>query len=678
MVCPASFSEVRKQPTYDNAALARDRLIHIAIVIQTDIIMALQLAAKYESAVIDFKKLHVAAVANRKSALGALDELKQRILVQNPSLRTFSVDICYVSDVHGPITSRPASRKVSSGPVSDTAYPKAVSDPANGDSQTGLSSLLVRYFYEQKRGRAVSNTENDRDLLDTITKNSNPRAPLHFPKHRQISREQALTMKDIDQIIAAYQELRVDGDRAHTLAKLTGNEEQSKRDTLAVLQGNFGQQRDLKLLRQDGPQLQKELPPLPAGNDMEYPAYNPNVFNNNNERMLNKWVEEQRKQPTPVQQPLVSRWSSTSAGSSVYSERTVYSSDPPSLYYDDSRSSSRASGTTPAEPASPITQYFPSKPNSSHGTTPYWSIDTMRDPRNPSSLPSTRANSPMRFPGSRGHSRGHSPMRQPPSRSLTPTLPLQRPTTPGSNGWSRNASPEPRGRSRDHLHPTSNIDTAPMLHLLRPVASSSQLSITPSVKSTVTTVAQEKMMNGRPCKDNNYWGFCKGAWATREDTSKGLCLTSRPEGMFNTSQVWQCRHCLFEGPSCTIPHATKKNKKDVVIDTKVHVSAAGIRYRWSFLAKSHVKKNSYPSGSRNSSGEESACNYGCVICSVEGTVTGVYGGVELLMDHIAHDHVYTGNMNGMTMTRSKVVAGRLAGNEEDWDVNIPSQSGLLF
>lgn len=108
------------------------------------------------------------------------------------------------------------------------------------------------------------------------------------------------------------------------------------------------------------------------------------------------------------------------------------------------------------------------------------------------------------------------------------------------------------------------------------------------------------------------------------------------------------------------------------------MSSAGIRYRWSFLAKSHAKKTSYSPAGRNGSEEDQACNYGCVICSVEGSVTGVYGSVEMLMDHIAHEHVYTGSMSNMTTTRSKVVVGRTAGNEEEWDVNIPSQTGLLF
>jgi hypothetical protein len=503
-------------------------------------------------------------------------------------------------------------------------------------------------------------------------------------------------MKDVNEIISAYQTLRVEGDRADALAKLTGNEEHSKRDTLAVLQGGYQHQRDTMALHKDALRLLKELPPLPKGENMEYPAYNHNILDDEDNCRLNEWVEQQRQQPRPV--PTVSRWSKTSDASSQYSESTIYCSDPPSLYFGDSRSSSRMSDTLPVGPATPPTQYAP-KPSSAHAIKSFCMDDIMKPQRYYASLASSRTHSPVRQVDHRAdspirqvdaranspmrqihcrtdiHCRTESPVRQPPSRCLTPAFTTERPHTPTHTARSpfssRNASPEPRGRSR--------LDTAPMVHLLRPVPSSSQLSITPSVKSTITTAAQEKMMSGRPCKDNSYWGFCKGSWETRESESKGLVLTSRPEGMFSTSQVWQCRHCLFEGLARSIPHPTKKNKKEAVLDDQIHTSATGIRYRWSFLAKSHVKKTSYSSGGRNSAEEEAECNFGCVICSVEGTVTGIYGGVETLMDHIANEHVYTGNtMNHMTMVRSKVVVGRTAGEEEEWDVNIPSQEGLLF
>ncbi|KAJ4305417.1 hypothetical protein N0V90_000948 [Kalmusia sp. IMI 367209] len=659
---PARPKSVSNTCTDDNTAIARDRLLHIAVVIQTDIIMSLQLASKYENAVVDFKLLQVAAVANRRDAIDALDELKQRIFLRRPSLSTFSGSSNFLCDTQGCPESPPASRSVSSCPVSEISLPNTVSSSANGDSmqrENGLSAILVRYFYEKKRGTAVSNTSNYFHLLDSAAKSNNFRPALHYLLRGKSPEERALIMKDIDEIIAAYQGLRIEGDRADALARLTGNQEGSKRDTLAVLQGGSTSQRETKVLHQDALRLLKELPPLPKGENAQYPAYNHNILDAEDERRLSKWVEEQRQQPIP----LVSRWSSTSAGSSTYSEHTVCSSDPPSLYGHDSRSSSRASTRSPAEPASPSTQYFPSNPNSTHGTIPFWSLDTIKDPPNNSSLASSRTNSPMR---------------QHPSRSLTPTFGAQRPHTPTDR--SRNPSPEPRGRSRVHLLPTDdwryNTDTVHMLHQLRPIESSSQLSITPSVKSTVTTGAQEKMMKGRPCKDNNYWGFCKGAWATREDTKKGLALTSRPEGMFNTTQVWQCKHCLFEGASFSTPHPTKKNKKEVIIDPKIHVSATGIRYRWSFLAKSHVKKTNYGSGSRAE--DMINCNYGCVICSMEGSVTGIYGSVETLMNHVAHEHIWTGGMNVATMSRNKIIVGRTASAEEDWDANIPGKEVLLF
>ncbi|KAF2445155.1 hypothetical protein P171DRAFT_431899 [Karstenula rhodostoma CBS 690.94] len=502
-------------------------------------------------------------------------------------------------------------------------------------------------------------------------------------------------MKDVDEIISAYQTLRVEGDRADALARLTGNKENLKRDTLAVLQGGFQHQRDTMALHMDALRLLKELPPLPKGENTEYLAYKHNILDDKDNRRLNEWVEQQRQQPRSI--PTLSRWSSTSDASSMYSERTVYSSDPPSLYYGDSRSSSRMSDASPAEPASPPTKHTPSKPSSAHGTKFVFSEDRMKPPRyyashvsrtqSPVRQVNPRTESPTRQLGSRANSpmgqihcrtdiesRTESSVQQPPTRCLTPGFASERPYTPTSTSrspyGSRNASPEPRGRSQ--------LDTTPMLHLLRPVPSSSQLSVTPSVKTTITTGAQEKMMYGRPCKDNHYFGFCRGSWDTREDASKGLVLTSRPEGMFSSSQVWQCRHCLFEGSSRSIPHPTKKNKKIAVLDTQIHTSATGIRYRWAFLAKSHVKKSNYSSGGRNSAGEEAECNFGCLICSVEGTVTGIYGGVETLMEHIANEHVYAGNMNHMTMVRGKVVVGRTAGLEEEWDVNIPSQEGLLF
>lgn len=175
-------------------------------------------------------------------------------------------------------------------------------------------------------------------------------------------------------------------------------------------------------------------------------------------------------------------------------------------------------------------------------------------------------------------------------------------------------------------------------------------------------VGKERMMDGRPCKDNNYWGFCKGAWAVREDPKKGISLRTQPSGMYNTRQIWECTSCTFKGDTFSAPHPTKKNKTEIVVDQRIHISMAGIRYRWIFLAKSHVKKKSTDSLSDES-------NYGCVICSVEGNVSSVFGGVETLMNHIALCHV--ADMSDKTRKKVNCILGRVAGPTEPFDINVP-------
>jgi hypothetical protein len=80
------------------------------------------------------------------------------------------------------------------------------------------------------------------------------------------------------------------------------------------------------------------------------------------------------------------------------------------------------------------------------------------------------------------------------------------------------------------------------------------------------------------------------------------------------------------------------------------------------LAKSHVKGKAVDSLVAES-------KYGCIICSLEGTVSSVYSGVETLMKHIAVRHV--ADIREDTRVKAKCITGRTAGSEEEWDINIP-------
>ncbi|KAF1351574.1 hypothetical protein EJ07DRAFT_137555 [Lizonia empirigonia] len=171
---------------------------------------------------------------------------------------------------------------------------------------------------------------------------------------------------------------------------------------------------------------------------------------------------------------------------------------------------------------------------------------------------------------------------------------------------------------------------------------------------------QERMMGGRPCKDNNYWGFCKGAWDVREDVKKGLALRNMPSGMYNTKEVWECKQCNFRGNTYVVTYPGKK-KKETVVDPNIHTSKSGIRYRWIFLAKSHTKK-------KTSDAASDECNYGCVICSVELKVSSIFGNVDTLMYHLL-EHV--SGMTQTTMKQTRCIVGRTAGADEAWDINMP-------
>lgn len=96
-----------------------------------------------------------------------------------------------------------------------------------------------------------------------------------------------------------------------------------------------------------------------------------------------------------------------------------------------------------------------------------------------------------------------------------------------------------------------------------------------------------------PKKDNNYAGFCKGAWKQNAGFV-GFKVHSIPVGYYNLVQKWKCVHCLFD-----MPMASDSRGSDSRFEPKVftHVHT-GIRYRWSFLAKSHVASKTRPAAAR--------------------------------------------------------------------------------
>lgn len=686
--------------------------------------------------------LHRASVENKNECFVILDELKRRIVMTRSTSRTSKAVLeVQKASAQSVQTFQPAEL----APVPDNYAPSAANIPAPQGSKDSKSDLATYLSMKRSNNRSSTFTQyrpmsSDESIYFSPALNH----LLQENEHR------AEIMKDIDDIICAYQTLDGIGDRRDTWAVLNGGGSgSSNRDTLAILNGGGDSKRDTADLNREALQMLRNLPPTPeeAFDATEYPAFNPKFFEQKQQQKYTHTVAA----PKPLSQRPALIQSRSSGSSSIYSD-----SPPPSLYHHRSRSSNDS--TVDQIYSTPTSYFAPS--------------DILRGTQNPQYVPSPHGHTPLLPPFSipqRSYTppnapftesqRLHTPPLAPytelqrpltppnapfaaPQRTKTPPLPSfsfrSRPSTPirdengtpktgrtrlkivpdfdpstlhfltgadqpislqptpmfshsnsNSHGHSPSTSfiptcnkPLPSHPRRSHSNPTN---TAPIPITISPLHTTTIASASTNLPSDPTP-----MTSGRPCKENNYWGFCKGAWAVREDLKRGLGVQTRPDGMYNTHQIWQCRHCHFTGETYSAPHRTKRGKikKEMIVDPSVHVSSIGIRYRWLFLAKSHVRKKethiSLPGGRPNLTSTSKIggdggggvtvdlgggdVNYGCLVCSVEGNVTGIYGNVETLMNHVWLEHRV--GMSEMTRMKSRVVCGRVAGVEEEWDLNI--------
>ncbi|KAF2262657.1 hypothetical protein CC78DRAFT_534687 [Lojkania enalia] len=617
--------------------IARDRLLHIAIVMQAEIINSLQLAVKYDNAILNLQMLHEASVMNRKNSLVTLDEMKQRILITRPISRSLGGVPDDMGDPRGSIESVQTFR--ASHPASSACYiPPAVTIPASGDSKNTKTGL-ARYFYMKQNSSQLSPSSLHRSSSSSsLLLSSSSSGSLSFSPALdylfQGNDDRAAIMRDIDEIISAYQGLHLDDDVWYDQ-----NEGGVNRDTLAILNGGDSHKRDTAGLNQDAMHMMlKNSPSTPKGahGNSEYPAYTHNIFGE-------AQTIPYHTAPNPLPQRRMLRTSGArwSASSSVYSD-----SSPPSLSSNDSGASS-SSPTSPRSSLTPPTMPF-----------------ALQRPRAPPPIPTLAA-------------------QQQPAASRASFAAPQSPRTPIKEEQGELKA----GRTRVHLvppQPSPPLPPAKSAHRASSLSASSpsspsttltphpiprRTSYTTSIHTSSAQPPRHTILSGRPCKSNNYWGFCKGSWAIREDIRKGLTIQTIPSGMFNSTQVWGCRHCHFSGPTVIAPVPGKK-KMELVIDPRVRESAVGVRYKWIFLAKCHVK---HKLGTNLSPSSSDGANFACLICAAEGMASAVYGNVETLMSHVSLEH---GGMSEGVKGVCRAVVGRLAGGDEEWDVNIPTVDGL--
>jgi len=158
-----------------------------------------------------------------------------------------------------------------------------------------------------------------------------------------------------------------------------------------------------------------------------------------------------------------------------------------------------------------------------------------------------------------------------------------------------------------------------------------------------------------PSKSNDWHGFCKGAWAIREDAKKGLATQVVPVGMYGRKEQWRCKQCAFTGEV----FGTGKVKG---FDNRAHLDpATRIQYKWMFLAKSHCKLKD--------KGVEMGPSFGCTECVDDGRRTNTYVDAKALLDHISIAH-----QNGVRAAERPAEPfwqGEAISPEGSWDLYVP-------
>ena len=163
-----------------------------------------------------------------------------------------------------------------------------------------------------------------------------------------------------------------------------------------------------------------------------------------------------------------------------------------------------------------------------------------------------------------------------------------------------------------------------------------------------------------PSASNNYGGFCEGAWRMQIGDRQGGMKRRQDVGPgASTYYFWKCmsKQCAFSGSM----YGTKKAPS---FDTRVRKSKSGIRFRWSFLAKSHVAQAKVVNGQYN---------YGCIFCCTGPEATPVFGGIDTLLEHLL-THKGQG-IPAQVLQRAGCVVDRLAGDDEEFDLNVPPFAG---
>ena len=158
-----------------------------------------------------------------------------------------------------------------------------------------------------------------------------------------------------------------------------------------------------------------------------------------------------------------------------------------------------------------------------------------------------------------------------------------------------------------------------------------------------------------PSPANEYSGFCKGAYYLQAGLNgDGMRLRNMSTAKTGEGWYWGCqnKYCVFEGPACKVG-------KEFVFDDTVR-AFKGIKYRWAFLAKSHVAlKRS----------KDRIYDYRCIFCTLKGISASSITRIVPFLEHVAEHQGQ--HLEESILRRTLCINDRIAADDEYFDINFP-------
>jgi hypothetical protein len=168
----------------------------------------------------------------------------------------------------------------------------------------------------------------------------------------------------------------------------------------------------------------------------------------------------------------------------------------------------------------------------------------------------------------------------------------------------------------------------------------------------------------KPSRKNNYLGFCKCAWRLQTGDEKAFVKskdwTQRSASSTAYSLACDRFKCEFKSPYKSSGNPSVIWNKLVVDDKH------GIKYRWSFLAKSHVTQ-------KNVVNED--YSYQCQFCVFSGLQVPVMN-LAMLLEHISVEHRKQ-PISDVILHETGCINDKIAKDGEKFDINLyPAMPGV--